>query len=266
MLWWKLRKRESKVGDLTRSQLAIWGAATLVLVIQGAAGPQMPYVVYAASATFMVTYAMANLLSKIAQIQFRPRLYLGLLALGILGSLIGLQLELPFALVTLPTLLGTSFPLFATSYTIIRTRWKQFSISAKGLVLSALFYGAHILDFAVLADVAAAGFTIAILSIFALSIFVPAVVVETITVAHARTEVEMEAARRIQLDLLPKEPDIPGLEITCYMKPAEEVGGDYYDIYTFGDRAWIMLGDVSDLGLSSGLVMLMAQSIISSIL
>jgi serine phosphatase RsbU (regulator of sigma subunit) len=76
----------------------------------------------------------------------------------------------------------------------------------------------------------------------------------------------MDVARRIQTNLLPRNPSIKGLDLACYMKPAEEVGGDYYDIYTIGNRVWILLGDVTGHGLSSGLVMLMAQSIIRSIL
>jgi serine phosphatase RsbU (regulator of sigma subunit) len=41
---------------------------------------------------------------------------------------------------------------------------------------------------------------------------------------------EMELAKKIQTVLLPKNPKIPGYEIAAYMKPADEVGGDYYDV------------------------------------
>jgi serine phosphatase RsbU (regulator of sigma subunit) len=41
---------------------------------------------------------------------------------------------------------------------------------------------------------------------------------------------EMELAKKIQTVLLPKSPVIPGYEIDAYMKPADEVGGDYYDV------------------------------------
>jgi hypothetical protein len=41
---------------------------------------------------------------------------------------------------------------------------------------------------------------------------------------------EMELAKKIQTVLLPKEPHIPGYEIAAYMQPADEVGGDYYDV------------------------------------
>jgi serine phosphatase RsbU (regulator of sigma subunit) len=41
---------------------------------------------------------------------------------------------------------------------------------------------------------------------------------------------EMELAKRIQTVLLPDTPKIPGYEIAACMKPADEVGGDYYDV------------------------------------
>ena len=41
---------------------------------------------------------------------------------------------------------------------------------------------------------------------------------------------ELEEARQLQLSMLPKSvPQLPHLEIEAYMKPAAEVGGDYYD-------------------------------------
>jgi serine phosphatase RsbU (regulator of sigma subunit) len=41
---------------------------------------------------------------------------------------------------------------------------------------------------------------------------------------------EMALAKKIQTVLLPENPRIPGYEITAYMQPADEVGGDYYDV------------------------------------
>jgi serine phosphatase RsbU (regulator of sigma subunit) len=41
---------------------------------------------------------------------------------------------------------------------------------------------------------------------------------------------EMELAKKLQVVLLPKEPKIPGYDIAVYMNPADEVGGDYYDV------------------------------------
>jgi sigma-B regulation protein RsbU (phosphoserine phosphatase) len=44
------------------------------------------------------------------------------------------------------------------------------------------------------------------------------------------------------------------------MEPADDVGGDLYDILAFGDTFWVLVGDVSGHGINSGLVMMMAQA------
>jgi hypothetical protein len=67
---------------------------------------------------------------------------------------------------------------------------------------------------------------------------------------------EMELAKRIQTALLPDNEKIKGFEIAATMSPAEEVGGDYYDIIETpkGDK-WVTIGDVSGHGVDSGLLM-----------
>jgi serine phosphatase RsbU (regulator of sigma subunit) len=62
--------------------------------------------------------------------------------------------------------------------------------------------------------------------------------------------------------LLPPSPSHPDFEFAGKMTPADEVGGDFYDVLQSGrdDALWITIGDVSSHGLSAGLVMLMAQA------
>ena len=76
---------------------------------------------------------------------------------------------------------------------------------------------------------------------------------------------EMELAKRIQTALLPDKRRIGGFEIATAMIPAKEVGGDYFDIIETqeGDK-WVTIGDVSGHGVDSGLIMMMAQTCISS--
>jgi two-component system, sensor histidine kinase ChiS len=77
---------------------------------------------------------------------------------------------------------------------------------------------------------------------------------------------EMELAQRIQMSLLPQEITHPEIEIFARMLPAEEVGGDYYDILTAQDGSlWIGIGDVSGHGVTPGLIMMMAQTIHATI-
>lgn len=82
--------------------------------------------------------------------------------------------------------------------------------------------------------------------------------------AQQRLERELEIAARIQTSILPRDVRVPGLEIAAAMRPASEVGGDYYDVLPqpSGD-CWLGIGDVAGHGLTAGLVMLMVQSLIA---
>jgi len=72
---------------------------------------------------------------------------------------------------------------------------------------------------------------------------------------------EMEVAKRIQTALLPDLQTIGGYEVAATMQPAEEVGGDYYDIIsTDAGERWLAIGDVSGHGVESGLIMMMTQT------
>ena len=77
---------------------------------------------------------------------------------------------------------------------------------------------------------------------------------------------EMELAKKLQTTLLPVSPSVREYEIAAHMVTADEVGGDYYDIINSDDREWVMIGDVSGHGITAGLVMMMAQTSIRTIL
>jgi serine phosphatase RsbU (regulator of sigma subunit) len=77
---------------------------------------------------------------------------------------------------------------------------------------------------------------------------------------------EMQLAKRIQTALLPHDPAIRGYEISAYLAAADEVGGDYYDVIRAGNRDWLVIGDVSGHGVPAGLVMMMVQTAIRSVL
>jgi histidine kinase len=53
-----------------------------------------------------------------------------------------------------------------------------------------------------------------------------------------------------------------GYQIAAYMQPAEQVGGDYYDVINAEGRDWLVIGDVSGHGVPAGLIMMMAQTAI----
>ncbi|MCP4134720.1 MAG: AAA family ATPase [bacterium] len=89
-------------------------------------------------------------------------------------------------------------------------------------------------------------------------------------VAHredsAKLKKEMEIAANIQTGLLPRNPEIKDYEISAYLKPADDVGGDYYDIINVEDRDWIVIGDVAGHGVPAGLIMMMVQTAIHTVI
>jgi serine phosphatase RsbU (regulator of sigma subunit) len=85
--------------------------------------------------------------------------------------------------------------------------------------------------------------------------------------AVAPFEREMAIAQQIQISILPRNLSLEGLEVSAGMCTASEVGGDYYDVCATEDRGgWIGIGDVSGHGLYAGLIMLMIQSGLASLM
>lgn len=76
---------------------------------------------------------------------------------------------------------------------------------------------------------------------------------------------EMELANKIQTMLIPDKPKMSGFEIKSFMLPAEQIGGDYYDIININEVSWILIGDVSGHGIPAGLIMMMAQTSVQTI-
>ena len=87
------------------------------------------------------------------------------------------------------------------------------------------------------------------------------------TMKKKRMEQELELARRIQMDLLPKVEQMPSdLDIASYCNPAEEVGGDYFDYFLLGDKQiGVVIADVSGHGASAAMMMTMVKGILHSI-
>ncbi len=86
---------------------------------------------------------------------------------------------------------------------------------------------------------------------------------------NVRMRVELDVVRRLQRMILPRPQEltnIPGLEIVGYMQPADEVGGDYYDVLHHEGILHIGIGDVTGHDLESGVVMLMTQAAIRTLI
>jgi predicted ATPase/serine phosphatase RsbU (regulator of sigma subunit) len=85
---------------------------------------------------------------------------------------------------------------------------------------------------------------------------------------NLRMGAELEVAKQLQQMVLPKEAEleqIEELDIAGFMEPADEVGGDYYDVLIENGRVKIGIGDVTGHGLESGVLMLMVQTTVSAL-
>ena len=78
---------------------------------------------------------------------------------------------------------------------------------------------------------------------------------------------ELEIARQVQMGMLPFDfnPENDSVEFAAMLKPAKEVGGDFFDIfYIDNENLCICLGDVSDKGAGSALFMAATKTLIKS--
>jgi sigma-B regulation protein RsbU (phosphoserine phosphatase) len=86
--------------------------------------------------------------------------------------------------------------------------------------------------------------------------------------AHlARLEAELNAARRLQMAMVPQSFPAPSaefpLDLCASMEPAREVGGDLYDFFVTADgKLCFLVGDVSGKGMPAALFMARAKSLI----
>lgn len=75
-------------------------------------------------------------------------------------------------------------------------------------------------------------------------------------------EYELELSQTVQQGLLPQAaPHIPGLEVAAFSRPAQIVGGDYFDFFRFEHGAeGLAIADVAGKGVSASLIMASVQT------
>jgi ammonium transporter len=92
---------------------------------------------------------------------------------------------------------------------------------------------------------------------------------EQLQAENLRMRTELDVARQIQQMILPRPEElakVEALDISGYMQPADEVGGDYYDVMQNTNQLiTIGIGDVTGHGLESGVLMLMTQTAVRTL-
>ena len=84
--------------------------------------------------------------------------------------------------------------------------------------------------------------------------------------AEAQRREQMRKAREIQSHLLPKHPQLPGVRLEQLYRPADEVSGDYYDIFTLHDRSTLVcVADVVGHGVPAAMTAAMLKVLLSEV-
>jgi len=93
--------------------------------------------------------------------------------------------------------------------------------------------------------------------------------IQKMTAEKERINTEMNLAREIQAAALPSVfpafPDRPEIDLYASMRPAKEVGGDFYDFFlTDEDHLALIIADVSGKGIPAALFMMTAKDLIKN--
>ena len=93
--------------------------------------------------------------------------------------------------------------------------------------------------------------------------------IEQMTAEKERLRTELDIAKKVQESQLPAAfpafPDREDFDLYAAMKPAKEVGGDFYDYFMIDEnRLAMVIADVSDKGIPAALFMMVSKALITS--
>jgi signal transduction histidine kinase/CheY-like chemotaxis protein len=191
---------------LYRSVFLLWLTSIFSFLLQGVLTQNDFFVVLGFSSAFLINISLSHLLSRITDIRLPWKRFVGFLILGYALTVSGFFLQFPFTLVALPIVITVSFPALFTGCKVLFKKWNSISFSLKCLSITTCLLAIHNIDFAFLRNIesfAAIGFIIAILIVFCLSIFAPAVVLEVLadqinTLQRERLDVQKEAIDKMK--------------------------------------------------------------------
>ncbi|MGM0593496.1 MAG: ATP-binding SpoIIE family protein phosphatase [Pseudomonadota bacterium] len=80
--------------------------------------------------------------------------------------------------------------------------------------------------------------------------------------AHQRVQDELDVASALQLAILPARfPALPGIDIHARMRPAREMGGDFYDLFVLDERrTGLVVADVAGKGVPAAFFMAICRT------
>jgi len=87
-----------------------------------------------------------------------------------------------------------------------------------------------------------------------------------VSLEKERLAQELRVAHEAQEKLLPKAmPEVPGIEVAGISIAAQEVGGDYYDVFKLGEKLAVVVGDVSGKGTAAAFYMAQVKGVMEAL-
>jgi serine phosphatase RsbU (regulator of sigma subunit) len=78
---------------------------------------------------------------------------------------------------------------------------------------------------------------------------------------NLRMSTELNSGNVLQSSLFSYDiPKVAGIDVSFFMLPAKEIGGDYYDFLEKDDKLAVVIGDVSGKGVSAGILVAIMQT------
>ena len=194
LLWFEHRT------PLHRSFVLMWCGSVLSLAANAlVVGPLMPLA--ALVPTFAMNLCLADIIRRAVGLPSAWRLHLSLFAVSTVLCIAFIAVHAPFWVVSLPVVITLGLPLFHIAVRAVRARgWGRLSLTARAVIVTATAIGLHELDYPFLRPdprFAPLGFVFAITLAFALSIGVPAVILESTSAEVRRLQAEVIQTERL---------------------------------------------------------------------
>lgn len=176
---------------LYSSVFFLWLTCIFSLVSQGMLTQNDLMIAIGFTPTFLINISIVHLLSRITHTDLPWKWFYLLIFASYPLAVLFHYLDFNFTVIALPIVLAVAFPALFAGLKILRLKQQEFTISLKALLFLTIILGLHNIDFAFLRQVeifAPIGFSIVIIIIFGLSIFAPAVVLETVKSQQSNLE------------------------------------------------------------------------------
>jgi signal transduction histidine kinase len=191
-LWFRQR------ATLNRYLVQVWASGCLFAAFQAIPGRGILWEAVSCLPSFLVSVSLANLVGQLSKSAIPARRYW---AAAFVAPFLSTAIYFaggPFWAVALPPSAAVAYPVIDTPLRVLLRRDGSLTSAGKALLLSMLAFGVHDLDYPFMRnrpELAVAGFTIAVLLLFLVSVTAPATVLERVSEERTRAHEQNQFQR-----------------------------------------------------------------------